>query len=127
MTSYTMKIFVIFRLNEFVLDFTGTDDSRFPSPVIFRPKCGSCGRHTIVNGELNAIVNLAAHTIRHASLFDFGVEINITFLFIYFYCLHASYNFLTQTLRLHSSKEFRLQTTGRFWSRLECPSCILKW
>merc|ERR1711990_726405 len=50
-------------------DFTGTDESRFPSPVIFRPKCGSCGRHTIINGELNAIVNLAAHTIRHASLF----------------------------------------------------------
>ena len=46
----------------------GFEEAKFAHPVIFRPKCGTCGRHTTVNGDLDGIVNFGAHTLRHTSL-----------------------------------------------------------
>ena len=52
-----------------VTDYGGPfEETKFAHPVMFRPKCGTCGRHTTVNGDLDGIVNFGAHTLRHASL-----------------------------------------------------------
>ena len=50
--------------------FSGLRENIFPSPVIYRPKCGVCGRHTILNGDLSAVINFGARSIRHSSLLD---------------------------------------------------------
>ena len=50
--------------------FSGLRENIFPSPVIYRPKCGVCGRHTILNGDLSAMINFGARSIRHSSLLD---------------------------------------------------------
>merc|ERR1712131_449342 len=43
--------------------FSGLRENIFPSPVIYRPKCGVCGRHTILNGDLSAVINFGARSI----------------------------------------------------------------
>ena len=53
-----------------LLGFSGLRENIFPSPVIYRPKCGVCGRHTILNGDLSAVINFGARSIRHSSLLD---------------------------------------------------------
>jgi len=55
---------------EIFLGFSGLRENIFPSPVIYRPKCGVCGRHTILNGDLSAVINFGARSIRHSSLLD---------------------------------------------------------
>ena len=61
---------VIILFYEIFLGFSGLRENIFPSPVIYRPKCGVCGRHTILNGDLSAVINFGARSIRHSSLLD---------------------------------------------------------
>ena len=58
------------RFHEILSGFSGLRENIFPSPVIYRPKCGVCGRHTILNGDLSAVINFGARSIRHSSLLD---------------------------------------------------------
>merc|ERR1711935_1295246 len=46
----------------------GFNPIHFSSPLVFRPACGTCGRHTTLNGDMDGQINFGAHTLRHVSL-----------------------------------------------------------
>merc|ERR1711892_1349184 len=48
----------------------GFNTIHFSSPLVFRPACGTCGRHTTLNGDMDGQINFGAHTLRHVSLKD---------------------------------------------------------
>ena len=53
------------------ITFSGYDGlilDNFPAPIVIRPQCGNCGRHTVVNGDIAGSINFAAHTMRRSDL-----------------------------------------------------------